>query len=620
MAGVSLRGTVEKREKESVYLKLDMDGADGKALHPYPWIPPTGNVMYCMPQEGTEAYLYFPEAEEESAYAVSEIHNSRCPVFADAQRRELVTEHGKKLQMYADVLGFAGGKEETVQECRMGEDGIHFGAGRGKLQVTGREQILFHAPEISLDAVQKIGQYKMESMAKEKAGMLYPRGGGNPATGGDGYGVGELQNEYNALSSQGILAGTEYEYYKPFDDAPEYEEYKEVPTWLKVVAGVAVAAVVGLAVGALVVATGGLAAAALGVTAVQLGMTAGVLTAGAGIAAVAATAASDKKNGTESSLGDYISNAFSASARVGASCIAITLGMYGAEVMTLTVSGGLGLIPVGGTVVTLPQLAGAFLLVAGTVTSQNLLFQMREVLMFCISGKEMGAPTGNWLYDSDRDITEMISMQFAAYGLMNPYTYQRPKITPLPNETGLTVPGGTGVAVVPNGTAPALNPPYLPGQYTEYPAAVQGWAQQALPGGSNTSGMEVGLNSERIEYYLGKARNNIDSDTVVLGSTGKYDIIAETEGYTYFKMSDDVWTSLEKESGGNYDEIWKVNQQFIDEQIAANKNILLSNDPYQGYYFDDGARRFYQREIDYILSKGYTFELTSDGLWKAVRK
>ena len=490
MAGVSLRGTVEKREKESVYLKLDIDGADGKALHPYPWIPPTGNVMYCMPQEGTEAYLYFPEAEEGSAYAVSEIHNSSCPVFADAQRRGLVTEHGKKMQLYADMLGFAGGKEETVQECRMGEDGIHFGAGRGKLQVTGREQILFHAPEISLDAVQKIGQYKMESMAKEKAGMLYPRGGGNPATGGDGYGVGELQNEYNALSSQGILAGTEYEYYKPFDDAPEYEEYKEVPTWLKAVAGVAVAAVVGLAVGALVVATGGLAAAALGVTAVQLGMTAGVLTAGAGFVAVVATAASDKKNGTESSLGDYISNAFWASARVGGSCIAITLGMYGAEVMTMTVSGGLGLIPVGGTVVTLPQLAGAFLLVAGTVTSQNLLFQMREVLMFCISGKEMGAPTGNWLYDSARELTEMASMQFAAYGLRNPYTYQRPKITPQPNETGLTVPGGTGVAVVPNGTAPALKQPYLPGQYTEYPAAVQGWAQQALPGWG--SGIEGG--------------------------------------------------------------------------------------------------------------------------------
>ena len=541
-----------------MYLKLDMDGADGKALHPYSWIPPTGNVMYCMPQEGTEAYLYFPEAEEGSAYAVSGIHNSSCPVFADAQSRGLVTEHGKKMQLYTEELGFLGGQEEAVQECRMGEDGIHFGAGKGKLQVTGSGQITFRAPEISLDAVQKIGQYKMESMAREKAGMLHSGGNGNPSTGGGGDGAAELQNEYNALSSQGILAGTEYEYYKPFDDAPEYEEYKEVPKWLKVVAGVAVAAVVGLAVGALVVATGGLSAAALGVTAVQLGMTAGVLTAGAGIAAVAATAASDKKNGTESSLGDYISNAFSASARVGASCIAITLGMYGAEVMTLTVSGGLGLIPVGGTVVTLPQLAGAFLLVAGTVTSQNLLFQMREVLMFCISGKEMGAPTGNWLYDSARDLTEMASMQFAVYGLMNPYTYQRPKITPLPNETGLTVPGGTGVAVVPNGTAPALNPPYLPGQYTEYPAAVQGWAQQALPGGG--SSIEGGsktyknssditkdirqnkpLNSPAIDAWYGKNGTiSIDENGVWTYHDWEGNSVSYPNGYPDFKSADMV--------------------------------------------------------------------------------
>ena len=541
-----------------MYLKLDMDGADGKALHPYSWIPPTGNVMYCMPQEGTEAYLYFPEAEEGSAYAVSGIHNSSCPVFADAQSRGLVTEHGKKMQLYTEELGFLGGQEEAVQECRMGEDGIHFGAGKGKLQVTGSGQITFRASEISLDAVQKIGQYKMESMAREKAGMLHSGGNGNPSTGGGGDGAAELQNEYNALSSQGILAGTEYEYYKPFDDAPEYEEYKEVPTWLKAVAGVAVAAVVGLAVGALVVATGGLAAAALGVTAVQLGMTAGVLTAGAGIAAVAATASSDRKNGTESSLGDYISNAFSASARVGASCIAITLGMYGAEVMTLTVSGGLGLIPVGGTVVTLPQLAGAFLLVAGTVTSQNLLFQIEDVLMFCISGKEMGAPTGNWLYDSGREITEMASMQFAVYGLMNPYTYQRPKITSLPNETGLTVPGGTGVAVVPNGTAPALKQPYLPGQYTEYPAAVQGWAQQALPGGG--SGIEGGsktyknssditkdirqnkpLNSPAIDAWYGKNGTiSIDENGVWTYHDWEGNSVSYPNGYPDFKSADMV--------------------------------------------------------------------------------
>ena len=501
-----------------MYLKLDIDGADGKALHPYPWIPPTGNVMYCMPQEGTEAYLYFPEAEEESAYAVSEIHNSRCPVFADAQRRELVTEHGKKLRLHADMLGFAGGKEETVQECRMREDGIHFGAGRGKLQVTGREQILFHAPEISLDAVQKIGQYKMESMAKEKAGMLYPRGGGNPAT-------------------------------------------------------------------------GGLAAAALGVTAVQLGMTAGVLTAGAGIAAVAATASSDRKNGTESSLGDYISNAFSASARVGASCIAITLGMYGAEVMTLTVSGGMGLIPVGGTVVTLPQLAGAFQLVAGIVTSQNLLFQMRGVLMFCISGKEMGAPTGNWLYDSARELTEMASMQFAVYGLMNPYTYQRPKITPLPNETGLTVPGGTGVAVVPNGTPPALKQPYLPGQYTEYPAAVQGWAQQALPGGG--SGIEGGtLTAQKvftdnpfdeagnlrsnIKYQTGEFKYNYETDANGRISNWNTDNLQLTERDGRLNYNSNSPGKIEGDHAGHLAGDRFGGSPELDNIVSQSQNVNLS--------------------------------------------
>ena len=121
--------------------------------------------------------------------------------------------------------------------------------------------------------------------------------------------------------------------------------------------------------------------------------------------------------------------------------------------------------------------------------------------MFCTSGKEMGAPTGNWLYDSTRELTEMASAQFAVYGLMNPYTYQRPKITQLPNETGLTVPGGTGVAVVPNGTAPAVKPPYLPGQYTEYPAAVQGLAQQALPrGGSGIGGgTDVGNIAKKLD-------------------------------------------------------------------------------------------------------------------------
>ena len=149
--------------------------------------------------------------------------------------------------------------------------------------------------------------------------------------------------------------------------------------------------------------------------------------------------------------------------------------------------------------------------------------------MFCTSGKEMGAPTGNGMHDSARELTEMASTQFAFYGLMNPYTYQRPKITLLPNETGLTVPGGTGVAVVPNGTAPALKQPYLPGQYTEYPAAVQGWAQQALPGGG--SGIETSYGKSTLNSL--KNTENFTDSAIEHIFEGQVNARGKAVGYHY---------------------------------------------------------------------------------------
>lgn len=65
-------------------------------------------------------------------------------------------------------------------------------------------------------------------------------------------------------------------------------------------------------------------------------------------------------------------------------------------------------------------------------------------------------------------------------------------------------------------------------------------------------------------------------------------------------MTDDVWDELVKTANNNYDEIWKVNKAFIDENIRVGKEIILSNNPNVGYYFVDGNLRFYQREIDYL--------------------
>lgn len=84
-------------------------------------------------------------------------------------------------------------------------------------------------------------------------------------------------------------------------------------------------------------------------------------------------------------------------------------------------------------------------------------------------------------------------------------------------------------------------------------------------------------------------------------------------------MEDELWSQLESEAMKNYDEIWKVNKQFVDDQIEARNRILLSNDPYQGYYFNDGSRRFFQREIDYLKELGYSFKSIGDNLWEAIK-
>ncbi len=85
-------------------------------------------------------------------------------------------------------------------------------------------------------------------------------------------------------------------------------------------------------------------------------------------------------------------------------------------------------------------------------------------------------------------------------------------------------------------------------------------------------------------------------------------------------MSDDAWNMLEKDTSYNYDEIWKVNKKFLDEQIKQNKKIILTADPDKGYYLPDGQKRFFQREIDYLKSLGYEFVKIKEGIWEAVKK
>ncbi len=55
--GLSLPGTVEKAEGERVYIRVDLDGKEGK--YPFAWYPETGTVLYAMPEAGAKAEVCF---------------------------------------------------------------------------------------------------------------------------------------------------------------------------------------------------------------------------------------------------------------------------------------------------------------------------------------------------------------------------------------------------------------------------------------------------------------------------------------------------------------------------------------------------------------------------------
>ena len=63
---------------------------------------------------------------------------------------------------------------------------------------------------------------------------------------------------------------------------------------------------------------------------------------------------------------------------------------------------------------------------------------------------------------------------------------------------------------------------------------------------------------------------------------------------------------------GNKEEMWRINKQFLDNQIAKGKTIRLSHDP----KIEDGS--YFNREIDYLKSKEYIIDDESiGGIWYA---
>lgn len=107
--GQSIHGTVIKTGGDAVRLHLKIDKKqDVSTAYPYPWVPDTGSVMYCMPEKGTKVSLYFPDEDERNAIAVNCIrqNGATCSGMSDPSKRALTTAEGKRMFLEPQKIGF----------------------------------------------------------------------------------------------------------------------------------------------------------------------------------------------------------------------------------------------------------------------------------------------------------------------------------------------------------------------------------------------------------------------------------------------------------------------------------------------------------------------------------
>ena len=70
----------------------------------------------------------------------------------------------------------------------------------------------------------------------------------------------------------------------------------------------------------------------------------------------------------------------------------------------------------------------------------------------------------------------------------------------------------------------------------------------------------------------------------------------------------DSWNELKAMTGVGDNGMWRINKAFLNQQIAAGKDFILSNDPSSdgGYYF--------AREVAYLTKKGIKYVLLVSAL------
>lgn len=113
-----LTGKVLETRQEMVKLHLDIDEEQtSEEAYEFPWKPITGNLLYCMPEKGTKAAIYFDKNEEDNISVIYSIRENgeECADLVDYNNRYFTTDHQKRLYLKPSEMGLLNMENQNAE-------------------------------------------------------------------------------------------------------------------------------------------------------------------------------------------------------------------------------------------------------------------------------------------------------------------------------------------------------------------------------------------------------------------------------------------------------------------------------------------------------------------------
>ena len=152
LEGAELTGRILETRRELVRLHLDIDREQAPSgAYWFPWKPATGNMLYCMPETGTRAALYFGRADEGAGEVVRSVRENgdRCGELSDHNRRYFTTDGSKRMYMEPSAMGLLN-MEGKNAEIALGDSAVLGVKTSGKMSLLAEGQVKLKGKNVSV--------------------------------------------------------------------------------------------------------------------------------------------------------------------------------------------------------------------------------------------------------------------------------------------------------------------------------------------------------------------------------------------------------------------------------------------------------------------------------------